>query len=186
MRKKDLRKHFLELRANTPASILEKAGLEISRNVLELPLWDLSTFHIFLHSPDKKELDTRPIIKFLREKSKNILVPRMIPGQELQHVLLTEETVLEENHWGIPEPVNGNIISPDTIDVVFTPLLAFDREGHRVGYGKGYYDRFFAGCRKDCIKVGLSLFEAVDKITDTGGYDIPLNYCVTPLRIYEF
>ncbi|GGD51713.1 5-formyltetrahydrofolate cyclo-ligase [Muriicola marianensis] len=186
MLKKDLRTHFLELRANTPASTLTKASLDISENVLKLPLWDLATFHIFLHSIEKKELDTRLIIDNLREKNKNILVPRMSPNQELQHIQLTEDTILEVNRWGIPEPVNGDTISPDAIDVVFTPLLAFDRQGYRVGYGKGYYDRFFAQCRKDCIKIGLSQFEAVDEITDKDKHDIPLNYCVTPLRIYEF
>ncbi len=186
MLKKDLRTHFLDLRDHTPVSTLENASLALSENVLKLPVWDVSTFHIFLHSPDKKELDTRPILRILREKNKDILVPRMSPNRQLQHILLTEDTILEVNSWGIPEPVSGVSVEPDKVDVVFTPLLAFDRRGHRVGYGKGYYDRFFAHCRKDCIKIGLSLFEAVEEITDAGENDIPLNYCVTPLRIYEF
>jgi 5-formyltetrahydrofolate cyclo-ligase len=69
---------------------------------------------------------------------------------------------------------------------VFVPLLAFDNDGYRVGYGKGFYDKFLAKCRPDVLKVGLSYFDAIDTISDRAQFDIPLNYCITPQRIYEF
>ena len=75
---------------------------------------------------------------------------------------------------------------PKKIDVVFVPLLAFDSKGHRVGYGKGFYDRFLNECRKDVITVGLSFFEAEDEFIEANETDVPLDYCVTPLKVYSF
>jgi 5-formyltetrahydrofolate cyclo-ligase len=69
---------------------------------------------------------------------------------------------------------------------VLIPLLAFDRKGHRVGYGKGYYDRFLRTCRKDVVKIGFSYFDPVEKIEDASRYDVRLNYCITPNDIYRF
>ena len=109
--------------------------------------------------------------------------------QEMKAVITTDETDFTENIFGIPEPVEDDAtkpISPAEIDIIFVPLLAFDQGGYRVGYGKGYYDRFLVNCSPDTIKVGFSYFEPVDKIDDTNQYDVPLNYCITPERIYEF
>jgi len=86
----------------------------------------------------------------------------------------------------VPEPVDGIEVPAEKIDVVFVPLLAFDKNGNRAGYGKGFYDTFLLECKEDVIKVGLSLFTAEDEITDVSEKDIPLNYCVTPEKIYSF
>ena len=93
---------------------------------------------------------------------------------------------LKLNKWGIPEPVNGIEIPATQLDVVFIPLLAFDEKGNRIGYGKGFYDRFLNECKEDVIKVGLSFFEATTTIEDTNANDIPLDFCVTPEKIYRF
>jgi len=70
--------------------------------------------------------------------------------------------------------------------VVFIPLLAFDEEGHRVGYGKGFYDSFLAECKPETLKIGLSFFEAETKIEDVFDGDMALDYCVTPKQVYRF
>ena len=102
------------------------------------------------------------------------------------HFLLTDNTKIKKNRYNIPEPIDGIVISNDKIDVVFIPLLGFDKAGNRVGYGKGFYDRFLADCKPETIKIGLSFFEAEDKITDIYENDIKLDYCVTPETIYTF
>ena len=66
------------------------------------------------------------------------------------------------------------------------PLLCFDAAGHRVGYGKGFYDKFLSKCRPDCTKIGLSYFPPVEAIAATGGHDIMLDICVTPEKTYQF
>jgi 5-formyltetrahydrofolate cyclo-ligase len=105
---------------------------------------------------------------------------------QLKAVLVNEETDYQQNDYGIAEPVNGIYISPAEIDIVFVPLLAFDKKGYRVGYGKGYYDRFLSSCRKDVVKVGFSYFEPVDHIEDINEFDVPLSLCITPNKLYEF
>jgi 5-formyltetrahydrofolate cyclo-ligase len=65
-------------------------------------------------------------------------------------------------------------------------LLAFDVKGNRVGYGKGYFDKYLKECREDCIKVGLSYYEPLDSIDDANEFDVPLDFCITPQRTYVF
>ncbi|HWB26476.1 MAG TPA: 5-formyltetrahydrofolate cyclo-ligase [Chitinophagaceae bacterium] len=101
-------------------------------------------------------------------------------------VLIDEETVYTTNSYGITEPKQGTIIEPAEIDLVFVPLLVCDMQGYRVGFGKGFYDRFLECCRTDIIKVGFNYFAPVDKIDDTQPFDVPLDYCVTTETIYEF
>ena len=100
--------------------------------------------------------------------------------------LLTDNTVIKKSAWGIPEPVDGIEIDDRKIDVVFVPLLAFDKQGNRVGYGKGFYDNFLANCKPETLKIGLSFFEAENEILGIYEGDIKLDYCVTPKRIYKF
>lgn len=90
------------------------------------------------------------------------------------------------NTFGLTEPVNGKIVAPELLDIIFVPLAGFDSKGFRVGYGKGFYDRFIPRCREDVATIGLSFFEAVDEITDTHEFDVPLKYCITPQQLYEF
>ena len=66
------------------------------------------------------------------------------------------------------------------------PLLAFDKQGHRVGYGKGFYDVFLNKCKPETIKIGLSFYEAEDAIDDVFENDVKLDYCITPKTIYTF
>ena len=95
-------------------------------------------------------------------------------------------TVYQTNRLGITEPTAGTVLEPSNIDLILVPLLICDRSGYRVGYGKGYYDRYLAKCRKNVVKVGFSYFEPVEKITDTNQFDVPLTYCITPQHTYEF
>jgi len=99
---------------------------------------------------------------------------------------LTDTTKIRKNEYGIPEPINGLEVPVSKINVVFVPLLAFDKHGNRVGYGKGFYDTFLAECKPETIKIGLSLFEAEDSIDDVFKEDVPLNYCVIPNNLYQF
>lgn len=109
-------------------------------------------------------------------------------AKQMNVALADDKTIFAENIYGITEPVmdNNNKVLPMEVDMVFVPLLAFDMQGFRIGYGKGYYDQFLQHCRADVCKVGFSYFEAIDKIEDTHQFDVPLNYCITPERIYEF
>jgi 5-formyltetrahydrofolate cyclo-ligase len=94
---------------------------------------------------------------------------------------------LELNQWGILEPNPQSAIRYplSEIDLVIVPLLGFDKQGNRVGYGKGFYDRFLARCRSNVIKVGVSFFDPIDGISDITPLDIRLDYCITPTRVWK-
>lgn len=102
------------------------------------------------------------------------------------HYLFSRSLILTENEWGIVEPLDGERVVESLLDVVLVPLLVADDRGNRVGYGKGFYDRFLARCRPDCVKIGISFFEPVELITDVDTLDIPLDKLVTPLSVFDF
>jgi 5-formyltetrahydrofolate cyclo-ligase len=185
MTKNDLRLDYKIRRNNISLQFLANASLSVANNALHLPIWQFAYYHIFLPIIEKKEPDTSYLLSILQAKDKKIVVPK-VSGNQLRHYLLTDGTRLNKSKWNIPEPVNGNEVLPEKIDVVFIPLLAFDEKGNRVGYGKGFYDYFLRRCRPEVIKVGLSLFEAVDEITDVSEEDVALDYCVTPEKNYSF
>jgi 5-formyltetrahydrofolate cyclo-ligase len=113
-------------------------------------------------------------------------VPKVISNEgKMKHILLQDNTLLKLSNYGVPEPVSGIETEPPLLDIVFVPLLAFDTKGNRVGYGKGFYDRFLATCKKEAIFIGLSFFEA-ETISEKSNLDIPLHYCITPKGIYSF
>ncbi len=142
--------------------------------------------------PIKKfnEVNTWPIIEEIRKKDGPLIV---VSKSDLENITL-QSFILEEDHqsqlkdnaWGISEPRTGEEVNPNELDLILVPLIIFDRQGYRIGYGKGFYDKFLAQCRKDAIKVGLSVFEPVNKIEDIEKFDIPLDYCVTPVKLYQF
>jgi 5-formyltetrahydrofolate cyclo-ligase len=106
--------------------------------------------------------------------------------KEMQAILVHDETDFVENEYGIPEPEDGVAMAAEEIDLVFVPLLAFDQEGFRVGYGKGFYDRYLKKCRPDIITIGFSYFDPIHEIEDKNEFDVPLNYCIGPHKIYQF
>ncbi|HNP22462.1 MAG TPA: 5-formyltetrahydrofolate cyclo-ligase [Panacibacter sp.] len=117
----------------------------------------------------------------------NIAFPRAnFDSRDMQAILIKEDSVYKTSDYGITEPSAGEVVDPAAIDLVFVPLLICDKEGNRVGYGKGFYDKFLMHCREDVIKIGFSYFEPVEKIDDSNAFDVPLNYCVTPQHLYEF
>jgi 5-formyltetrahydrofolate cyclo-ligase len=104
----------------------------------------------------------------------------------MKAILADEDTDFNTNEWGLREPLGIIEISCQNLDLIFIPLLAYDKKGYRVGFGKGFYDRYLANCKTGIVKIGFSYFEPIDQISDTNQFDVPLNYCITPQHIYEF
>ncbi len=186
MLKDALRRELMSRRMELSDEALSDKSIRIANRLLELPLWSYDYYHLFLPITAKKEVDTGHVLSILQGKDKNIVLPKMGPDQTLNHILLTDSTVIRPNKYGVPEPDDGLEVPAEKIDVVFLPLLAFDAKGNRVGYGKGFYDNFLKECRPELIKVGLSFFDPVGVISDVRADDVPLNFCVTPEKIYSF
>ncbi len=185
--KRNLRSKYVSLRESFSDEFISEKSMEIANNTLKIPIWDFDYYHLFLSISEKKEVDTEPLLHILHGKDKNVIISQSdFATRKMQHFLLTDTTVIKKNRWNIPEPVEGIEIPSTKIEVVFVPLLAFDTFGHRVGYGKGFYDLFLSGCKPDVIKIGLSLFEAEEKIPGILESDVPLDFCITPIKIYKF
>ncbi len=194
MLKKELRVKYKELRTHFSQKEIETKSLAIANRLLSLSnlpdgsqVWGKTYFHLFLTIEEQKEIDTEFILHILQGKDKEIVVSKSdFATLEMIHYLLTDNTKLKKNEYNIPEPIDGLEVPATKIDVVFVPLLAFDVKGNRVGYGKGFYDKFLSQCKPETIKIGLSFFEVEENIDDLSENDIQLNYCVTPSEIYTF
>lgn len=185
MQKEQLRRHYKKQRSLLSSNQIEEYSIKVANRLIKMPIWQFSFYHLFLSITKNRELNTEPILSTLQGRDKYVVVPKMFKGS-LKHYLLADNTVLRTNVFGVPEPIDGIEIMETQLDIVFVPLLAFDFMGNRVGYGGGYYDRFLKKCRKDVIKIGLSFFEAIEEVKDANVNDIPLTYCVTPNKVYEF
>lgn len=187
MNKQALREKYKSLRLTLSSEQADEESLKIANQCLKLPIWNHQTYHIFLPIAHQKEVNTEYLLHILQGKDKNVALSKSdFSTQTLQHFLLTEQTKIEVNAWGIPEPTGGFQVNEEQIDVVFVPLLAFDKKGNRVGYGKGFYDRFLAKCKPSVCTIGLSFFEAENEISDINDTDFSLDYVVSPEKIYTF
>ena len=192
--------HFLYL----PAIVLNKLDKGLLRSktqfwqlndelLTEFSKFNWSRFkavHLFLPIVEKREVDTYEFIHFFK-----ISFPKLVlvvsrsnhkTGEMSSVIFDPETTVLVKNKYNIPEPIYGEKIHSVQIDAVIVPLLTFDKNGHRVGYGAGFYDRFLAKCRADVVKIGVSVFEPMEEMIDTNEQDVPLNYCITPVKTHVF
>jgi len=186
LNKAELRLYFIEKRKQLSASDHAALSLAIISQCIQLPIWSLYYFHLFLPIKKFAEIDTTLLITLLKERNKQIVLPKLKSSTSLSHFLLTDETKIKENRWGIPEPTENMLIDPKQLEVIFIPLLAFDQFGNRVGYGKGLYDDFLANCLPDVIKIGLSFFDPINKIKGIRKEDIILDYVISPKQIYQF
>lgn len=187
MLKKELRLKYKNDRKKLTFDEIQLMSLEIANNCLGLPVWEKTYFHLFLPIEAQSEINTEYLLQILAGRDKETIISKAdFETRHMTHFLLTDNTKIRKNAYGIPEPEDGLEVPTAKIDVVFVPLLAYDKTGHRVGYGKGFYDTFLSACKPDVIKVGLSYFDPEDSITDIAENDIRLNFCVTPDGIFEF
>ena len=187
MNKKELREKYKGLRQGLAVQEIEEKSLSIANMLLQLDIWENSYFHLFLTITEKQEIDTEFILQILHGKDKEVVVSKSdFETRQMAHFLLTDNMKFSKNEYNIFEPVNGLNVPNEMIDVVFVPLLAYDKKGNRVGYGKGFYDIFLSNCRSNVIKIGVSFFEPENEIEEVLETDIRLDYCVTPTEIYRF
>ncbi len=187
--KKELRQEFKMKRCQLSKEEEDILNHGLMLQFQKLDLTKVRFMHIFLPIEKYHEPDTYAIINYVKEVFPMIVlvVSRSnFVDYTMQHYILDQQTVFETNEWGIPEPVAGEGVSAAIIDFILVPLLLFDHDGHRVGYGKGFYDRFFACCAKNAQRVGLSFFDPIEKIFDRNEHDIVLTKAITPHRIYCF
>lgn len=187
MNKKELRTKYKSLRQQLTFDEIMNESLLIANHCIDLPIWDKTYFHLFLPIEKQKEINTEFILQILAGRDKEIVISKSnFEDLSMTHYLLTDNTKIKVNTYGIPEPEDGIEVPANKIDVVFVPLLAYDKKGNRVGYGKGFYDIFLSHCKPETIKIGLSYFDPEEIITNVLETDIKLDYCITPFGILKF
>lgn len=187
--KQELRKHYSQLRSQISSKeklrlddllLLQFQQIDFSFVETVLTYWGISK---------NNEPNTHLFSSYLR-----FIVPPLkicypvadFLTHEMQAVLINEDTVYTTNEYGITEPKEGKLMHPTAIDLVLVPMFVCDTEGFRIGYGKGFYDRFLATCKNEVVTIGFSYFEPVEMIDDINEFDMPLSCCITPNNIYEF
>lgn len=189
MTKAELRKLYTDKRNALSAAEYDTLNRQLLAQFKTLDLAKVKCLHIFLPILSRKEPDTNLIIKWLQETHPQIklVFPKTnFADNSMQSFLKDSNLRLAVNSHGITEPVSGTEVDPKEIDMIILPLLCFDQHGYRVGYGKGFYDRFITQCCENVQLVGLSFFEPVDEISDVNQYDKKMQMCVTAERVWEF
>lgn len=190
MTKFELRKIYLEKQKSLSDAEREEKSRRIANGFFEnFSMENINLLHVFLPIETKREIQTSFIFKRLWAEFLNVAtaVSRVnFQTMTLENFRFDSETKLAENKWHISEPTGGEPIASERIDAVLVPLLCFDERGFRVGYGRGFYDRFLSECRTDCLKIGLSYFPPVAEISDARDFDVKLDFCVTPPTVVKF
>ena len=186
-----LRKLYLARRKALSSEEVEAKSQQICDLFFqEIDLKKIKYLHIFLPIKKQNEINTFLTIRKLQEEYPkiNIVVSRSnLDNFEMQHFILEEEN-LTENKWGILEPSSesGREVQPEQMDMIIIPLLCFDKQGNRVGYGKGFYDRFLQKCYPKALKVGFCLEEPIELIEDLNEFDVKMDVCITPHSHFFF
>ena len=171
-----------------PSTKFKEDSSQLLQNTINLiKKYKPKCIHCFLPILSKEEINTSIIIEYCWKNNINVVVPVSdFKEGTMRNAAFSPDTITKQTKYNITEPINPIWIENDKIDLVITPLLAFDLNGYRVGYGKGFYDRFFASLHKDVKKIGISLFMPCELIEDTNEHDVPLTCCVTPNENYSF
>lgn len=144
----------------------------------------LRCVHLFLPISKNQEIDTWPLLKKLHQMGVQILLSQTdFEKQEMQHVIYEPEISFKEDRFGIPTPVTKANVFITQADLIFIPLLAADKKGNRVGYGKGFYDRLLVDARPDSLKVGLSISPPFDQFSFAEPHDFRLDFLITPYEV---
>ncbi|WP_069471554.1 5-formyltetrahydrofolate cyclo-ligase [Candidatus Marithrix sp. Canyon 246] len=188
MNKTQLRQLYLSKRKNLTPTQVDKYSQTISNRFFSnFNLSKITNLHIFLPILKHNEINTWFIIKELRQNYPHIsLITSKSDFQfhTMESYIFEDDTQIIETSLGIPEPYNA-VKFDNIIDMILIPLLCFDQSGFRVGYGKGFYDRFLLNCNQNIIKIGLSLFEPIDKIDDVDKFDLKMDFCVTTCQVLK-
>lgn len=189
MTKSELRKiYFARSQALSAEELAENSRQIAHRFFEDIDLTTIKTIHTFIAIEKFNEIDTSVIYTRIWldfPQIRTIAPLANLDSGVMEHFELGAGTGLVESRWGIREPVGGESVDAVEIDLVLMPLLCFDERGSRVGYGKGFYDKFLSGCRPDCLKIGLSHFPPIEAIDDIDNHDVPLDACITPEQIYQ-
>lgn len=172
MNKKELRVRIKEAKkAMTPAQI-DELSEDLCRQFLETQEYrDAKTLYGYL--PYNQEVRTWSLLEQALKDGKKVAVPKVY-GDEMRFIYMDDLSKVFTGYAGIPEPISDTPVADDPAALVLMPGLAFDREGHRIGYGGGFYDRFLENEPNHPTVALCYSFQLLDHL-DTEEHDIPVD-----------
>ena len=187
MTKKQLRKEIICLRDTLSAAEREVKAEIIIKKLLTTELYQKAN-HIMLFAAFGSELNLLPLVEAIIKAGKHAYLP--VVDKKTNRILPIEVHSLADlkpGTYDIPEPSPDNYqeVTPNLLDLIITPAVAFDTDKYRIGYGAGYYDRFFASLKKDIIKIGVGFDEQLVQEVPREPHDIRLNYVLTDKRLLK-
>lgn len=174
MDKKTLRSQIREKkRAMTPEEI-RTASEKLGQLFLSSEAYQKAKT-IYGYLPYNQEVRTVPMLEQALADGKRVAVPKVC-GDEMKFIYLSDLSQVETGYAGIPEPIADGPVANDPTALVLMPGMAFDKEGHRIGYGGGFYDKFLASEPGHPTLALCYAFQVVEHL-ETEAYDIPVD-CV--------
>ena len=182
MTKKELRKQYKEKRNALSQQDFDQRKRQVFELLKDYILaGDFKTIHSFIGIERLREIPMEQLFDFFENNGLRIAVSKSnFEDSSMSHFWRDDKLKLKKSSWGILEPQTGIEAAVKDLDLVLVPLLAYDRSKQRLGYGKGFYDRFLAGCRPDCVCIGVSLFEEENELPELNQYDQALDLIIRP------
>lgn len=183
--KNEIRREALQKRMQLAQAPWQHKSEQVSRNFIESPYYQQADFiHCFVSINKRKEIDTRPLIKRMLLDGKKVVVPVTdFAENKLIHSRIFNETEWVSNKWGIEEPGDIHEIDIALIDTVIVPMLAADFAGNRIGYGKGFYDRFLGNT--SAVKTGFVFHDFIFPNIPAEEFDIKMDMLITEKGIFK-
>jgi 5-formyltetrahydrofolate cyclo-ligase len=185
MPKRSIRAQFLAERKALPQDQRDKLSKQIQKKFLSSELFAEVKF-LALYCAVHNEVSTDMAGDFALAAGKRVAYPR-VAGESLEFIEVASLDDLAPGAFTVPEPVKGNRVPIGALDLLVVPGIVFDRTGHRLGYGRGYYDRALEKCRPDCKKVGFAYdFQVVDALSIMQEHDRTLSVLMTEQKTLNF
>ena len=184
MPKRSIRAQFLAERKSCPIDTCVGLSVEIQNRLLLSNLFREADC-LALYSAIHNEVSTDAVFIQALELGKTLAYPR-VKDDVLEFVEVLNRTDLVPGRFGVLEPCGHKLVPVEKLDLIVVPGVVFDQDGHRLGYGRGFYDRALAVCRADCVKVGFAYnFQLVEKLP-TVEHDKTLSVLMTESRTLNF
>lgn len=183
-KKWELRSKVLSQRMNISEADWKEKSEKIREHFMKSDFYHNARFiHCFVSMNQRREVDTKNLISRMLEEGKKVAVPvTNFLDTSLSHTEIGTVEGMKPNKWGVPEPEMKNEINIDQLDVVVVPMAAADKKGNRLGYGKGFYDRFLS--KTKALKVGFIFYDFIYDEMPAESFDIKMDVLISERGLF--
>ena len=185
MPKRSIRAKYLAERTSLRAHDCQAVSVNIQERLLNLDMFSRAR-GVALYSPIRNEVLTDTVANCALGLGKRVAFPR-ICGEELEFIEIANLCDLAPGTFGVHEPTGNIRVTLNDLDLMVVPGIVFDHSGHRLGYGRGYYDRTLKACPFSCKTIGFAYdFQLIDSLPIVEAHDQKLSLLITEERVLEF